>query len=355
VFGTTEVQGFPVISMELAPGGTLKDLVVGETPLTPAAAVDAILQVIAGLDAAAALGILHRDIKPSNCFVDRDGRVLVGDFGLSMTTRARDEQTLAVAGTIMGTPGFASPEQLRGEPLDVRSDIYSVGAMLYYLLTGRPPFDDKSIVTLITRVATEAPPVLTVFRPDVPARLASLVARCLAKTPSERHAGYPALAAALEPFRSAALTPAPLGRRFLAGCIDNFTSTLPLLPLNMVMGARLGDLARSGLSPLIVLPSVASAVLYFTVLEGRLGCGLGKAVLNLRVVDEARTAPGLRRACFRVVVFLLPPQIVAQAVGFLALRWMSATTTAAGPGNVAGSVAGLASALTSLVCLGVLF
>ena len=183
VFGTTEVQGFPVIAMELAPGGTLKDLVVDGKPLTPAAAVDAILQVIAGLDAAAALGILHRDIKPSNCFVDRDGRVLVGDFGLSMTTLARDEQTLAVAGTIMGTPGFASPEQLRGEPLDVRSDIYSVGATLFYLLTGRAPFDDKSIVTLITRVATEAPPVLTSFRPDVPARLASLVARCLAKTP----------------------------------------------------------------------------------------------------------------------------------------------------------------------------
>ena len=102
-----------------------------------AEAVDAILQVIAGLDAAAAIGILHRDIKPSNCFVDRDGRVLVGDFGLSMATLARDEATLAVASTIMGTPGFASPEQLRGEALDVRSDIYSVGATIYYLLTGK--------------------------------------------------------------------------------------------------------------------------------------------------------------------------------------------------------------------------
>ena len=239
VFGTTEVQGFPVIAMELAPGGTLKELVVEGKPLTPAAAVDAILQVIAGLDAAAALGILHRDIKPSNCFVDRDGRVLVGDFGLSMTTLARDEETLAVAGTIMGTPGFASPEQLRGEALDVRSDIYSVGATLYYLLTGRPPFEDKSIVTLMTRVATEAPPVVTTFRQDVPARLAALVAKCLSKTPGERYASYPVLTAALEPFRSAALTPARPGRRFLAGFLDSYVAAIPVIPLNMYLGTIL--------------------------------------------------------------------------------------------------------------------
>ena len=84
------MQGLPVIAMELAPGGTLKDLLVDGQPLAPPAAVDAILQVIAGLHEAAALGILHRDIKPSNCFVDRDGRILVGDFGLSITTLARE-------------------------------------------------------------------------------------------------------------------------------------------------------------------------------------------------------------------------------------------------------------------------
>ena len=356
VFGTNEVQGFPVIAMELAPGGTLKDLVVEGTPLTPAQAVDAILQVVAGLEAAAALGILHRDIKPSNCFVDRDGRVLVGDFGLSMTTLARDAATLEVAGTIMGTPGFASPEQLRGETLDVRSDIYSVGATLYYLLTGRAPFDDKSVVTLIARVASEAPPVLTTFRPDVPARLASLVAKCLAKTPGERYASYPALAAALEPFRSAALTPASLGRRFLAGFIDNFTSTLPMLPFNMVMGSRLGeDFARRGLSLLVILPSIVSSLLYYTILEGRFGCGFGKAVLNLRVIDETQAAPGLRRAFIRSLVFLLPPQLISQAVGLLLLRYAGATPAEVSAGNVVASVAGFASLLTTLLALASMF
>src|SRR4051812_20171931 len=159
VFGTSEIQGFPVIAMELVPDGTLKDLVVPDKPLSAAAAVDAILQVIVGLEAAAAIGILHRDIKPSNCFVHRDGRVLIGDFGLSVASTREGHG--GARGAILGTPGFASPEQLRGEPLDVRSDIYSVGATLFYLLAGRAPFDDRSTTSLIEKVATEPPPLLT--------------------------------------------------------------------------------------------------------------------------------------------------------------------------------------------------
>src|SRR4051812_27250833 len=167
VFGTTEVQGFPVIAMELAPSGTLKDLVVPGSPMTTMQAVDAILQVIAGLEAAAAIGILHRDVKPSNCFVGAAGRVLVGDFGLSIATLSRAGSSGDTPGTILGTPGFASPEQLRGESLDVRSDIYSVGATIYYLLTGKAPFDHPNLMTMITRVQTEPPPAIAQARPDI--------------------------------------------------------------------------------------------------------------------------------------------------------------------------------------------
>src|SRR5260370_1067617 len=148
VFGTTEVQGFPVIAMELVPEGTLKDLVVPDTPMSAAAGVDAILQVITGLEAAASIGILHRDVKPSNCFVHRDGRVLVGDFGLSVATAA---PAAGAAGSkaILGTPGFASPEPLRGDALRARPDLYSVGATLFYLLTRRAPFDERTTTALI--------------------------------------------------------------------------------------------------------------------------------------------------------------------------------------------------------------
>src|SRR5215471_9765041 len=161
VFGTTEVQGFLVIAMELAPSGTLKDLVQPGQPMTQAAAVDAMLQVVAGLDAAASIGILHRDVKPSNCFVAADGRVLVGDFGLSIAVAAHGSGD---RGTILGTPGFASPEQLRGEALDVRSDIYSVGATLFYLLAGRPPFDDQSTTGLLDKIRSQEPPSIAALQ-----------------------------------------------------------------------------------------------------------------------------------------------------------------------------------------------
>ena len=116
--------------MELVPGGTLKDRVRDQGALSSFEAVDAIIQVIAGLSAAQAAGILHRDIKPGNCFIDADGTVKVGDFGLSISTLARDGTRLSQTGTIRGTPEFASPEQLRGDQLEVRSDIYAVGATL---------------------------------------------------------------------------------------------------------------------------------------------------------------------------------------------------------------------------------
>ena len=138
VFGTEEIDGVPAIAMELASGGTLKDLVTAEGPMRPARAVDVMLQVMAGLDAAAAAGVLHRDIKPSNCFVEAEGRIQIGDFGIAAATTVQPDATLTGTVGLLCTPTFASPEQLRGAPLDVRSDIYAVGATLYYLLSWTP-------------------------------------------------------------------------------------------------------------------------------------------------------------------------------------------------------------------------
>ena len=197
--------------------------------------------------------------------------------------------------------------------------------------------------------------MLTSFRPDVPPRLASVVAKCLAKTPGERYANYPALAAALEPFRSAALTPASLGRRFLAGFIDNFTSAAAAAAVQHDHGRapRRGLRAPGHVAAAWSCRRSSRSSLYYTILEGRFGCGFGKAVLNLRVVDEAQTAPGLRRAFIRAVVFLLPPQLVSQAVGLLLLRYAAATPAGVSAGNVVASVAGFASVLTTLLVLGV--
>ncbi len=328
VFGTTEVHGLPVIAMELAPSGTLKDLVTDDKPLAPAAAVDAILQVIAGLETAAAAGILHRDIKPSNCFVAADGRVLVGDFGLSVATLGRAAEHPGAAGLIAGTPGFASPEQLRGERLDVRSDIYSVGATLYYLLTGRVPIEHDTIAKFVTGAATDLalkPPVLP---PTIPKKLAAIVTQCLAPAMAGRIATYSALAAALEPFRSTTRVPAGLVRRLAAGAVDAYIASLPAAPIKITVGGQ--TIASSEPSLLIAsLPTIFSIVVYYGLLEGFLGAAAGKGLFRLRVVQRDGTRPGFLRAAARAAVFLLPVHLATQAVTY----WMLHGGGLAGAGD----------------------
>jgi eukaryotic-like serine/threonine-protein kinase len=234
IFGSEEISGTPVISMELVAGGTLKDRVERDGPLKPSAAVDAILDVIAGLDAAQAGGILHRDIKPSNCFVDPEGRVKVGDFGLSISTLARDVGQRVELGGFQGTPQYAAPEQLKGQPLDLRADIYAVGATLYFLLTGHAPFEDRDLTTLVSRVTTETPASPRASRRGVPHGLAAIVVRCLAKQRADRPASYAELEEALRPFSSAAPTAAPLGLRLVAGGIDWLLLAAATVPLTLV-------------------------------------------------------------------------------------------------------------------------
>jgi hypothetical protein len=301
VFGTSEIQGFPVIAMELVPEGTLKDRVNLDAPMTSTQAVDAILQVIAGLEAAASIGILHRDVKPSNCFVHRDGRVLIGDFGLSVVAGGQE----TIVGTILGTPGFASPEQLRGESLDVRSDIYSVGATLFYLLAGRPPFDDRDTTSLLKRVASEPPPLLTSLRADLPRGVATIVAQCLAKSPAERYASYAALRGALEPFGAALLAPAPIVRRTIAGMIDLWVVGALLMPFGVLLQLWPVFAHRADTYILGAL-GIAVTATYFGVAEGRWGAAVGKALLGLRVVDSHHVPPGVWRAAARALAFGLP-------------------------------------------------
>ena len=220
IFGTEEIGGTPVITMELVSGGTLQDRVRARGPLPIGEAVDAVMQIIEGLEAAQRLGILHRDIKPSNCYVGEDGTVKIGDFGLSISTAVRTEPALTATGAFLGTPAFCSPEQLRGEELNARSDMYSVGATLYYLLTGRTPFETKNMVQLLATVLEQRPPSPRQFRPEIPQGLAKVVLRCLEKQPGERFKNYADLARALAPYSSTAPTPATLGLRFLAGVVD---------------------------------------------------------------------------------------------------------------------------------------
>ena len=307
VFGTEEIEGVPVIAMELARGGTLRDLVAAAGPLPPAQAVDVMLQAIAGLAAAGAAGVLHRDIKPSNCFVDEDGRIQVGDFGIAMAMAVSHEAAPTATGGVIGTPAFASPEQLRDQPLDVRSDIYAVGATLYYLLAGRPPFEDANVVRLIERVLHERPPGVRSVRPGVPRRLEKVILRCLARNPARRPQSYAELARQLAPYASASPAPAPLGLRSLAFLIDAFIvrfagGAVPLLVLTQwqqrVLATPLEWIA-------FILAHIVFGVAYFGISEGVWSASPGKRITGLRVVAAGRQRPGIGRALARVSLWCL--------------------------------------------------
>src|SRR5208283_3436141 len=220
IFGTEEVGGTPVITMELVSGGTLQDRVRAQGPLPVGEAVDCVLQIVEGLEAAQRVGILHRDVKPSNCYVSEDCTVKIGDFGLSISTAIRTEPALTASGEFLGTPAFCSPEQLRGEELNVRSDMYSVGATLFYLLTGRMPFEAKNVVRLLATVLEQRAPSPRKFRPEIPGGLVKVILRCLEKQSGDRFKNYDELRQALAPYGSTAPTPATLGLRFLAGTLD---------------------------------------------------------------------------------------------------------------------------------------
>jgi serine/threonine protein kinase len=310
IFGSEEIDGTPVISMELLSGGTLKDRVTSGGPMRPDEAVAAVLDLIGGLDAAASAGILHRDIKPSNCFIDSDGVVKVGDFGLSISTLARDVHQQLVTSGFEGTPQFAPPEQLRGEPLDVRADIYAVGATLYYLLTGKAPFDAPDLRQLFAKVTTETAVPPRQLRREIPARLSAVVMQCLAKAPADRPPSYPALAEALRPFLARNDTPAPLATRFMASVLDSWLIVgLPVAVLTALLANPLSN--SPDRMAAITNMSWLVALLYYLILEGSGGASLAKRLLGLRVVSADGTAVSWSQIALRTVVFYLPNMIGA--------------------------------------------
>jgi hypothetical protein len=281
--------------------------------MPPSAAVSAVLDIIGGLDAAQAAGILHRDVKPSNCFVDADGDVKVGDFGLSISTLTRDVRHELGTTGFEGTPQFAAPEQLRGEPLDVRADIYAVGATLYYLLTGRPPLDAPDYRELVSKVASEKPLSPRVLRRDIPRGLAAVVLRCVAKTPAGRPQSYAELADLLRPYLSARDVAAPLGPRLTAWIADwAIVSSMIWL---LMSSAWLVGMTRGPATTLLRVAawSWLAPVIYFFVLEGGWGASLGKRLMGLRVTSQTDDRwwlrVGLRTAVFQVpsVIFFMGP------------------------------------------------
>jgi eukaryotic-like serine/threonine-protein kinase len=299
ILGADTDHGRPYIVMELMPGDTLKDLVDRRGPLPPQEAIRFILDVIEGLQEAHRHGVIHRDVKPSNCFLMPDGRVKIGDFGLSKSLTATNQ--LTQSGAFLGTVLYASPEQIRGEQVDYASDVYSVAATLYHLLAGQAPFQTENVTAALSRIITEDAPPLRTMRPEVPRALARVVERGLERDRGRRYETLEELRAAL-----VALVPEHLSFGGLSVRVAAYLLDEVLVGLFLVL--PLAGLLRPAVS-FAELPVVLQQVLapvYFIILEGRWGASLGKRLLRLRVCRLGATdPPGLRRALVRTLVFAL--------------------------------------------------
>jgi uncharacterized RDD family membrane protein YckC len=305
ILAADEEAGRPYIVMELMPGTTLKDLVDKQGPLPPADAISKILDVIDGLRAAHRLGVVHRDVKPSNCFLEEDGRVKIGDFGLSKSLV--QEGHLTRTGSFLGTPLFASPEQVRGETFDQQSDLYSVAATLYCLLTGRAPFQSTDAAVTLARIASDPAPPMRTLRPDLPQALDDVVLRGLERDRARRWPDLDEFRAALLPFLPGWQEAAGLGVRFGAFLIDYLLLMGIGLVIALGMFVVLGEGMVAGKTthtPMHMVFGLLSWVLLFGVPESIWGCSLGKWALSLRVRNAARNrraAPGrilVRTLCF---------------------------------------------------------
>jgi hypothetical protein len=307
VLAANEDAGRPYIVMELMPGQTLDDLVREKGPLPVEQAIAKVLDVIDGLLEAHRLGLVHRDVKPSNCFLEGDGRVKVGDFGLARSLVAPSKLTRT--GTFIGTPLFAAPEQIKMETVDAQSDLYSVAATLYFLLSGKAPFQGGDALATLASIVSDDPPPLRSLRPDISKSLDRAVLRGLQRERKRRWKDLEEFRRALVPFLPARPSISSTGLRIVAYLLDTLLLTLVaeavafLLVIPAVWAGLLPNLDEVGTLIYGTTESVLLYLAYFAVLEGLWGASLGKRLFRLRVAGMASQGPpGIGRAILRAAV-----------------------------------------------------
>ncbi|HVN74752.1 MAG TPA: protein kinase [Thermoanaerobaculaceae bacterium] len=262
-------EGVPYIVTELLKGESLHErLRAGALPVRKAVEIAA--QIAQGLSAAHERGIVHRDLKPANVFITDDGHVKILDFGLAKLAGTRSARDLAQASTLveatqagaaLGTVGYMSPEQVRGATVDHRSDIFSLGCVLYEMLAGRRAFAGGSAADTMSAILHEDPPALPSVRRETPAALAEVVARCLEKKPEDRFSSAHDLALALQAESGALITSAftpglPRRRRWLtaAAALGAAAAVVAALYVVAVRTPRPAPVASGQIRSLAVLP-----------------------------------------------------------------------------------------------------
>lgn len=331
VFFAGAAEGLPFFAMEYVDGQNLEQVLLASGPLKAERAVPLMRETALGLKAAAERGIIHRDVKPTNLLLDRDGRLRIVDFGLAKAIDS--DSRLTVTGAVVGTPYYLSPEQGLGKSVDERSDIYSLGATFYHLLSGKPPFDAESPVSIILRHVNDPPPPLKAVRAAIPEPLARIVMRCLAKDPGRRYQDWDELVEDLDAVARGEPVAAPPEHTWSArknasvvvvDDLDESTSVLRraalvrrALALAMDLGVAFAVALFLSIGVARLLPDppsvrvlfVLGGLLYLGLGDGLGGHTVGKRFFRLRVARPDGTAPGIVRGVARAVA--LAPVLLA--------------------------------------------
>jgi len=273
----------PFIVMEYVPGGSLSDLMEDEAPLPPRRAVQITAQLADALDYGHRHGIIHCDVKPQNVLLDESGRPKLVDFGISRSLAT----TTALTDTVSGTAGYIAPEQLLGDPLDGRVDVYALGCLAYELLSDALPFDAANLAALATQRLVRPPVPLEVRNPAVPALLAAAVMRAIQRNPADRYASGRDFGRALRSSLDPVPTGAPASRAqttVLARRSPQAPNTLRRSPAES--GTRSGGLSFWVLLAGGVLALVLAGAVATYVLPSLFGSGAGRPVSVPSVKSE---------------------------------------------------------------------
>ncbi|HWG45897.1 MAG TPA: protein kinase [Gemmataceae bacterium] len=247
VHGVSEVDSLPYLVMQYVAGESLQDRLDREGPLTVAEIVRIGLQTASGLAAAHAQGLIHRDIKPANLLLENENaRVKITDFGLA---RMADDVALTQDGVIAGTPEYMAPEQARGETVDHRADLFSLGSVLYACCTGSPPFHGSTALAVLRQINDEEPVSIRSLNASVPAWLEALIAQLMAKDAAQRFQSAAEVAPLLEGYRAHLRQPTTVASPDLP----------PLLPTPRAGGGK--ATRKSRIWPVVFVALVAGFVL----------------------------------------------------------------------------------------------
>jgi uncharacterized RDD family membrane protein YckC len=276
-------------AMEWIEGGTLEDVLTGGGTLDPEHARELMIDVVKGLKDALAAGIVHRDIKPSNLLLDSNGKVRIADFGVARRLDPERDLQRTLTGRVVGTPLYMAPEQARGEGVDHRADMYSLGCSFYHLLSGWPPFDGTTVIEIVRKQLAGKLRPLSDASPNVPPALARVIERLLQKDPARRYESYDALLSDLD----AAGRP-----RRLAGIPARGTACA--VDFALAVGAI----------HLLGWPGLLLHLTAITVAHSRFGQTPGKWLMNVQVQCVDGSQLGLGRSALRTLSSLWLPLLI---------------------------------------------